>query len=351
MNFDYIYSFLIYASSFSLSTLFVYLWESPKARKIWKKASLVLAVVVLALLSAFRESGVDYVTYKSIYLVIQQRGDYVIEAGWIWLNRLMPSYEMLLFVSAVIFFGVSLIVICRFLQKNRCLAWFAFLITCHGIFFNGMRQMIAVAFVMLGVFYLYKKKKLAYVCCVLLGSLFHTTALFMLFFIPVYIWCARSIKATEWLILILSIALVLFSPLLEIFMSYLDIYKGYFSTNRQSTSWGFLLYSLPPMLFYYFRKKALDRDKRVRFFVELYLLIIPFQIMGMYVSFADRIMLYFQPFIGVLVAQVATDYETLYQEKGIRPLYYIWFAVQYIVLCVVMNSNDVYPYRIFEAIR
>lgn len=339
---SYFISLAIYVSAISTSTLFVFLSEYKKQ---FNKTSGLIAILIPSLLAAFRQSGIDYKSYLSIYNHFSRGFVYDIEIGWRWLNQISSSYEMLLFISALVFFGISFVAICKFVDKRRWVAWLSFIILCMPTFFNVMRQMVAVAVVFLGFAFLYNKKNISFIICVFLGFLFHKSAIFILLIVPIYKFICKYIKTIEWFIVALSGIMVISVPLLEIIVAKLGMFEGYFTKDVSSISFGFLLYTLPPLFFYYNKKSRLSSDSMLYFCIIIYLLVIPFQIIGNIVIYADRLMLYFQPMICVAIPMIIRGYDVMYKKHEVTKWYIIWFVIQYIILHLIMNSNGIYPYR------
>ena len=172
--------------------------------------------MVAVLLATFRESGIDFPTYHHIYDHIHAGGAYPIEWGWIVLNRVAPSYKAMLFLAALIFYGVSYIAIQRFDARYRWMSWLVILSTCTGFFYNGTRQAIASAFVFLGISYFYKKKYICFAVSVALGALFHKSAWIMLLLLPLYWFVMKRVKKLMLSTVIMSV-IALFSVPIVVF--------------------------------------------------------------------------------------------------------------------------------------
>ena len=74
------------------------------------------------------------------------------------------------------------------------------------------------------------------------------------------------------------------------------------------------------------------------------MLVIPFQFLGMSMKYVDRVMLYFQIFIAVLVPLFLQEIRKKQGRNDWGIIYTIWFIFHYTVLNVVMNGNGTYPY-------
>lgn len=331
-------------STFILSVICMYFAEKKQTNN---KIFLVLAMVIPSITAAFRQSGIDYDAYKYVYTSIKHNKEYGIEIGWILLNKISPTYEVLLFLSAALFFSVVCFSILKLVKKDVWIAWYIVLVVCYGTFCNATRQMLAVAFVFLAVTYLLDKKHVKFLVMVLCAVQFHKSAIFMIVVVPIYLLISKRLKNQEWLIIVISIMCLLGSPICIYILNKLDMYTGYLNNTTINVNAGFLLYMLPPLWYYYKRKYLFSQKEIINKCVGIYLLAIPFQLLGWSIAFADRVMLYFQIFISVIVPMIISNCDNAERYK-LRCLYIIWFSIHYIVIGIIMNGNGCYPYRIFE---
>ena len=146
---SFIASFLIYVICFAIS-IFCYGF-SERCTKRTRAFFFVLAIVIPAFMSAFRTSGTDLHAYISIYERIHANNlDRAYEPLWMLLNFISPTREIWLFLSSVVFLAVSHAAIRRHGFKNSTLAWAIVILSFFSVFFNIMRQMIAVALIFYG---------------------------------------------------------------------------------------------------------------------------------------------------------------------------------------------------------
>lgn len=338
---SFLLSLVIYLATYSLSVACVYAAEKHTGLK---RLMYPCAVIVPSITAAFRESGIDYVTYKSIYRWIHGTGADYLEPLWILINKISFTYEFCLFLAALILCGAACTAICRFLKKDRWLAWFIFLVVCYNAFLNNMRQMLAVSIVFLGFSYLKDKKLLQYFICVMIASLFHKATVVMLL-VPIGLVVIKRIKNPEILMLPLCIAAPVVLPIIKSISLSLGLFTSYFSKPVNS-SYGFLLYMLPPLFFYYLLHRECVNDSLTKWFHNMYLLVFPFQFWGGSIAYVDRFMLYFQIFITVLVPSIIHRYDEKYKQHGVRILYFLWFVIHFTIIYVVMNGNGIFPYRL-----
>lgn len=337
---ELIYSLLIYAATFIVSCACVSLSKNRSFRGLFS----VLAVIVPSIAAAFREAGIDYEGYKSMYHSIRLNEGYdTIEPLWYYLNKIMPSFEWVLFVSAVIFLGVAYYAICKFTKERRTLAWFIVLAVCYSTFYNGMRQMIAVSFFFAAVALLYEKKYIRSLVLGVIAFYFHESAFFMLI-VPIYLLASKKVKNIEWIILFLTVFFIVGMPIITKVLQLLGLYASYTESTSWNLSLGFILYAIPPLIPLYIYRRQLKDNKLLIFCYNLYMLVIPFQFLGMSMKYVDRVMLYFQIFIAVLVPLFLQEIRKKQGRNDWGIIYTIWFIFHYTVLNVVMNGNGTYPY-------
>ena len=345
INKELLYSLLIYGGTFITSCYCVYMTK----HKTFKGLFSLLAVIIPSITAAFRECGIDFEAYKSMYINIRNGTGYEnIEPLWYQLNRIMPSYEWLLFVSAFLFLGMAYLGICLILEKDRWLAWFIMLAVCYSTFYNGMRQMLAVSFVFAAIALMHRKKLLLGLVLIVIAYFFHKSAIFMLV-VPIYLFISKRVKYIEGIVAFLTFFCIVGLPAITAFLRDIGMYTGYLEEIRWRLSLSFLLYALPPIIpYYFFRPNFSDDNKTLSLCFDLYLLIIPFQFLGMSINYADRVMLYFQIFITVLIPLMIIEVNKDSTKNYLKPMYILWFLFHYTVLNILLEGQGTYPYMDFN---
>jgi hypothetical protein len=301
-----------------------------------------LALVIPSLTATFRTSGIDFWAYKDIYTHIQQGGEGYTEILWNLLNRVAPTFHVLLFTSAFLFLFVMYIAIRKFIKHDIHLAWFIVLVLPYMTFYNAMRQMLAVAFVFLAFAYFAEARWIFGSFWVLIGTGFHKTAILVTLAFVICLLLFKKVKRCDVLIFLFSVLAFFGAPLALKLARLLGMFEKY-SVGDMNFSLGFLLYTVPPLFFFWYKRKSFTES---RFFqcLLLYLLTLPFQFLGFRIAYADRFMLYSQAFIIILVPMIVQAYDREKPNYKIRIIYYLWFAFNFFVLSVLMNSNGVFPY-------
>ena len=342
---ELMYSLFIYGGTFAISCAFVYVANNSRN---FKGLLSLIGVCIPAITATFRESGIDYKAYESIYINIQRGTGYEdIEAFWYYLNKIMPSFKMLLFVSALIFVAMAYFAICQFMKTNRTFAWFIFLTVCYSTFYNGMRQMIAVSIFFAAAALLYKKKYFMSLLFVVGAFFFHETIAFMII-VPLYMFLCKKVKHSELVAGGLTAIFVLGIPVITKIIEMVGLYSSYVEDTSWNLSVGFLLYAIPPLIPFWYFKRRVNGNRLVALCYDLYLLVIPFQFLGMSIHYADRMMLYVQIFVAVLIPSFVQELRRHIGRNDWKLIYVLWFIFHYLILNAVMNGNETFPYMIFS---
>ena len=190
-----------------------------KDRKIhWIVNTFLLIVLIggLATLIGFRYGvGTDFFAYKRMFEIykddtwreIFSRGEPGIRIILRLVAYLTDNYSWYMFACAVIATGIPIIVIYRN-SENFILGVTIYLFATYLGQCNGMRQCLAVAVVFGGYRFIIKKKFFFFLIFVLIGSLFHVSAIFS---IPIYFLQTCKPSWTNTLIILLGAILLRFS--------------------------------------------------------------------------------------------------------------------------------------------
>ncbi len=340
-------SIVIYLLSYGISYLSSSISVASKKR-IKRVTFGCLAIVIVTIVATFRTSGIDFFAYKDIFNSIKGGAAYPIEYGWYFLNYISKTYKMLLFISSAIFYIFAYLALKSLSNKEFSFAWFIYILLFSGVFYNAMRQMIAVSIGIYAFSRLKQRNLIKYLFYVVLAALFHKTAI-ILIVIPIYLKGTQKVKHQLLFSIIISIAFVVMIPVIEAVLSKLNFYSGYFERAETNIKLSFLLYVIPPIMFYYVGNYPfIKKNKEINTSLSLYLLTIPFQVVGVFLTYADRLMLYFQPMICVFAALLLSEYKQnlMVSYKTTKWLYVIWFLFHYFILFVLLNGNGIFPYNV-----
>ncbi|PID31640.1 hypothetical protein CR983_00070 [Candidatus Saccharibacteria bacterium] len=184
-------SLLLYLLAFFVSTIVVF-FGVRKNSKLITAAGLTPPV----LLAGFRQDvGTDYAAYELMFEQFSRVGlvEYLnygsdnIEFGFYALiqasNFLTANSSLMFTATAAITIVCTFIAIKKIMPKAAALTYLIYLLVLYPQTLNMMRQGIAISIFFIAVYFIITKKPGKYVLTVLIASLFHTSALYML---PVY---------------------------------------------------------------------------------------------------------------------------------------------------------------------
>ena len=378
---------IVYAIIFIISLFFCRIFEkknlSPK-KKIIVLMGIMIPPILLA--SVRYLVGIDYLAYiinyngivtmfspKMILYFYSKEPLYVITTyiGYLLVGTFTGAFWI--YSIIYIFFVFEGI---RY-YKNKIsitLGLFIFYMTYYLVFFNMIRQMIAVAIILFASRYIFQKKFWKYFIWVIIAGLFHKSAYIMIF-LYLLNYKLDSKKISKIFFILATIAPIFMIPLLKIiiwFDGIIGIFTKYSSIDI-NLNLKFLLYVVPTLLFImFYRKKILELDIRYELFIRIVFLQLPAQFLGCFVETADRISVYFAIFQVILIPLVLKtqieesklkellfDFKKVTNLKKIVNYVYIilndirwkkviivgWYIFYYIVIFILMNSNGVYPYQ------
>lgn len=271
------------------------------------------------------------------------------------------DYQSLVVVSSVLInFGVYIFIIKN--QSNPLSATiFYFTLNYYFIFFCLMRQAFALLIVMLGFMYLKDKKIKQYIICVIIASMFHTSAIVFLVLLLLGMIVEKiNMKNDAFLIVIvlfLSITGFAFGKqILLIATRIIGVYEKYLSTDYINSSYVTAgLYTLTSLCFLVFgilvpSKKVIseEQEKSSKYDLLKWMLIIGTVIsaVSMKIALFSRIYLYF----GFFAIFWLSDALELLQKKNNKLLWKIilyFFTFLYVVVVSIYDWYGVFPYEFF----
>ena len=347
-------SILIYGLTFIISIYFSFLYSKAKDKKM-RLVLFILAIALPVFISTFRYGvGTDFFAYRTSYYSIAEKChdiksilDYYQEPLHVVINliayNVFNNYKGFLFLASLFFMIFSFKGILKYEDKVSVpFAYFIFLLTLFSPSLNGIRQLIAVAIFFNSYKYIYEKNFWKFLLIIIFASLFHKSALLCL---PLYfIWIDNGKHNRIFYSLIIAFIFIIpyLSPIIQKLCAYLGIYNKYFEKYEATTTYGFLLYILPILIVLLLVRKKKTSDPIFTFLLRVYILQIPLQIFGNVISFADRLSLYVLPSQIVLFPYFVN---TLNKNKLIAKIIVIlWYLFYYIIMFIVLKSNEVYPY-------
>lgn len=265
------------------------------------------AFVVLFLFAALRFMyGNDYYNYYRWFNHIHAGGEsgFKTEILYNLMNQILPSFPMLVALSSALFIWVIYRLITKNLPTNY--AWLGVCIfvispTLFLMNLSALRQSIATCFFIIAVNYAYKKKYFWYLVLIIIGALFHKSAILLLPFClfindkPVKPWVCWAILAAT-AVLLLSSDLLLnivvwvatqFNDKNYIYMAEQDIQNSVRATLLTSVYFFYVLFNLPKL-----KGKSLV-------YAKIYLISPLLGVLAREIAILTRIQMYFDMFAVV----------------------------------------------------
>jgi len=326
-----IFSILWYIVVFGASSY--YLASAAKEKNTSRRrVFLLLAVLLPALLSAFRLCGTDLGLNVAIY-------NYEKTNTWyeIFTSDKRPLYFLLMKVGYLLggyqsfLFLVSLIpcaCVCKSLYDSRgrlCLglAYTTFLFGCLTTSWNVQRQYIAVGITCFAARYIFSRELLKFVLCIYVAYLFHPSCVVMLAVYP--LWTKEQRLPSGWKLFLYYAAAIVFVVGIGSLVKSLpgelgEEYNEYLSGAGTGKNRDFLVNLLWLFIFYRQREKLRTINPKNDYYLALFGLTCVIGLTGFYSPYIKRVALYFSVFqcflIGSLPLQ-ASNKSQVAQAKGI----------------------------------
>lgn len=327
---------------------------------------LLFLFVIIAMFGLRYGIGSDYYSYEYIYNAVHNASfskywdlhnkgmdAFYIEPGYYLLNRLFPTYRLLLWAIGILIFALFLIAIKDYSsQISYAFALFIFLSTQYIYSLNGMRFVVALCFLLIGYTALIKDKTKTFIVMVLLASLFHTTMLFCLAMLFLKRYKYKGVNSTRNLVFFALILLfpLIVDSLLEI-ASNISVFSRYFTITRYTASeemtggWTWILHIVPVVLpLLIFCRKEIFGSNDTSTLFKICVTEIPFRMLGLYNTWYTRVARCAQIaqvlFIPLVLSKIPNR-----QKKRALYLYYIaWFIFYFAYYAIIGDNGESLPY-------
>jgi hypothetical protein len=276
------------------------------------KVSFLLIFLFLGLRYNF---GNDYETYIGLFNQVKDNPDiafdqkmYIFyEPGWMLLNWIFVPFG---FFSMTLFIAFFYSIVFYKLIKGNIQYQYYWIAVFFVVFNPGfllvhsttMRQMIAILISFMSINFIFEKRFIPFVLCILLAATFHYTSLTLLFISP-FLFDNRKVSLifgtflfSVYLFFFLSGSLLIpyFSQLVTLFS---ERYETYSDKGTANSGLGFIFYSSLLLL-----TLMLDKlqDKKIALFFKLtivYFMLMPFTLI---IEMSSRIGMYFLPAIVIV---------------------------------------------------
>lgn len=310
--------------------------------------------------------GTDYFSYKDLYDVLHDTPfslylenhlsgarTFYIEPLYYVMNHIFVTYRDLLWGIGITLFLLICMVVKDYSNKlNYGFAIFIFLSTQYIFSMNAMRFSVAACIVLLAYKALINNKTFQFILFIILAALFHKSALFCiaLYFLKEY--KHKALNSTRNILMLGSILLFPFiSNYILSVASNVSVFSRYFSTSLYAASesmsggWMWMLHVIPVILpiFLFARKEILDSEDTKALF-RIYLMEIPFRMLGLFNTWYTRFSRYAQIALVLLLPLVIAKVNDKHTRRFLYIYYIIWFAFYFAYYAIVNDNCDSLPY-------
>lgn len=310
--------------------------------------------------------GADYYNYESIYNTIhdvsfvdywimhkESVGDYYVEPLYYFLNKIAPSYRLLLWFVGILIFVLIITALKEYADEiSFPLALIVFLSTQFIFSLNGVRFAVALCFILHAYIALSENKFLRFVVFVVIASLFHTSMILCvaMFFLKEFKSAKLNVIRNVLLILFVLIFPLFFKDLFG-FISKIPLFDRYFSTDvylvSSETQVGitWLLHIVPVILpLIVFCREELTRIDNTKVFLRIAVLEIPFRIMGLYNTWFTRYARCAQIIQVILIPLVLARITDKRKRVALTMYYVAWYIFYFGYYAIVNDQGDSLPY-------
>ncbi len=316
------------------------------------KLSFVMVFLFLGLRYNF---GNDYEAYMEIFNRVKENPDiafdqkmYIFyEPGWMILNWVFKSVGFFGMTMTIAFFYS--IIVYKLIKKN--IPYQYYWLAVFFVVFNpgfllvqstAMRQMVAILIFLLSINYIYNKRILAFIICILFAATFHYSSLTLLIFAP-FLFDNRRVSLlygttlfSVYLFLFLfgSLMATYFGQLVSIFS---ERYESYSDKGTANSGLGFLFYS---SLFILTLNLDKLQDKRIALFFKLaivYFMLMPFTLI---VEMTSRIGMYFSPAVVIVYPFIFKKLKSNISKSFFLPIIMIFTMYQFFQFFYSVTYKD-----------
>lgn len=233
------------------------------------------------------------------------------------------------------------------------------LLSFYTISLNNVRQAIAISIIMFAIHFLLQQRKLSFLCCVVIASFMHTSAVFSLLFYPLTRW-QYSFKKVVFLITSLLVVFFLLGSFLFNYML-ANVFTRYLNETGDSytetgTGYGLLVVYIfiVAICLVLFQKGYADMDSQSYNINKLFLLSVIaavfIQAFASYMAALSRLVYYFYlPIIVLLPNLIGNIRKTPVRRLLFIAMFLFFYGLaSFTFLSPVgesgMNSTDTIPY-------
>lgn len=313
------------------------------------------AIFPLFFVAAVRyDVGTDYFyTYVPNFLKILNGESPYTEWGFNQLNRFIQLFtdnpQWLFVVTSLIFTFVLIQTIVRY-SSNVSISVIVVLLSCvFFVFLNNVRQLIAAVFFLRAFPYIKNRNFLKYVVCMLLGCVFHLSALVMI--LPYFIVNFKFIRKNFALIAVLATLLLpFFAQVMKVIIMNTK-YKYFFDSefNNGNVTVINIIYNLFFFIVSYtvlYKRLNVDKTAYVLIFMQFLAFLV--SALSLFISISElisRFTTYFQIFQILLIPYCFTTLTNKTDKVIYLSGYILAYALYLIYFIILKGYHHVLPYH------
>jgi hypothetical protein len=328
---------------------------------------LVLAMLPLILIYGLRYGiGTDYFGYEHIYNVLSNstimeyvkyhsidKGSYYVEPAYYILNVISPSYRAMQFLIAfIIFAGIAYILYDNRENINMPFALWIYLCTQFIFSMNGVRFSVALVFVLIAYNELVKGRNTNYIIWIIIGSTFHKMILLCLVIYFLKNYNSKIIsKLVNVFLLIIILIFPIFNKYIFRILSRISFFDRYFNVTEYSYSesitsnYTWIIHIIPVLLpIVIFAGHKIKYNNVLKISFRIYLLEIPFRMLGLYNTFYTRLARLPQIIEVLLIPYIIGQVKNSSTRRALYIYFIVWYSFYFAYYAIVGDGGDSLPY-------
>lgn len=319
-----------------------------------RKESTYLTVVSLILISIIGlrsvEIGTDTRNYKLIFEVMGKKNisDYASMYGYdeilfFLFNKLIysagGSYQILLIIEGIL----TIVPTIFFVKKNASIAWLSILLyICMGNINQAMnvsRQYVALGIILIGANYAIDKKKFKFIVCILIATLFHTSAIICMSLYPLF--NVHSKRFTNISVALVPVFLLFRGALVGLIGRYIPIFYFYNAGGEGNTLLALWLIMLCIIFFFYWSR---DEDIEIDIALRTLSFSILFQLFISNYVVLGRMSYYFVVVFYLLLPNIVIKFVPENSRRIVFGLIMTLITVYYVAIYLPGGASQTVPY-------
>lgn len=299
--------------------------------------------------------GVDYGSYENMFYLIKAGQGLDFELAYIVLNKIVGiftnDFMVLTIIIAILTYYLAVKAIVKLCGEDKkaipIVVWFYFLVM-FSASLNTIRQTIAISIVMYGFDFIRGKKYRKYILCIIIATLFHSSAAVCLVFLLFNQDILNIKKFPIFLVIMCCSLLLVTNPvLLNGIITKLPILNRYIVYEMSSNYifWKNFIVVAPYFIILLWYKKLKKENKKNLLLLNLMLFELILMILSVQFQWAFRMISYTSIAKYILLPQ----FLNVFRGKNVRTIltvaYMAFGLLMFIYGTYFGNLNGIFPYR------